>query len=338
MRIEALRRGLTSILFVFALVFSLTFVATPVLAPEVISEPGGTIIEVLPGDNFMLRFRLRWDEDARGYYAISIYWNCLENRPEENFTFVGASAYFDNGDAIDATVDLYEGPWDNGTKYTVVVGNATGDPRNGEFNVDLTLRAAGAGDVPHIAGDHLIIIPGMISVWETTLLDYATPNPVITVRVFPRSILISPCYQSGPPGRALTYTITIMNLSGVDDTYALTAADTAGWGPAISPTSLTIPAGENRTVTLSVTISPGASIGTEDKITVTATSTGDPTVSSSSACEAVVSETPAAPAPTAWPVALAVLIAVAILAGGYALYSIFKAGQRKRKGRRVLRA
>ena len=325
---------MTSISLALALVLSLTFVATLVLAPDIVSEPGGTIVEVPLGGEFVLAFRLRWDEDAEGYYAISIYWDCPENRPEENFTFVGASAYFDNDDAIDATVDLYEGPWDNGTRYTVVVGNATSDPRNGEFNVDLRLRAAGADDVPHIAGDHPIIISGTISVWETTLLDYAAPNPVITVRVLPRPIFISPGYQSGPPGRALNYTITIMNLGDVDDTYALTAADTAGWGLAISLTSLMIPAGENRTVTLSVTIPPGASIGTEDKITITATSTGDPAVSSSSACEAVASEEE--PAPTAWPAALAVLIAVAILAGGYALYSTSKAGQRKR--RRTLRA
>jgi len=334
LRIETLCRGLASISLTLALVLSLTFTATPVLAPDVVFEPGGTIVEVPPGGEVVLAFRLRWDEDAQGYYAISIYWDCPENRPEENFTFVGASAYFDNDDAIDATVDLYEGPWDNGTRYSVVVGNATSDTRNGEFNVDLSLRAAGADDVPHIAGDHPIIISGTISVWETTLLDYAAPNPVITVRVLPNPILISPGYQSGPPGSAINYTITIMNFSGVDDTYALTATDTASWGLAISPTSLMIPAGENGTVTLSVTIPLGASIETEDKITITAASTEDPAVSSSSVCEAIASEE--APAPTAWPATLAVLIAVAILAGGYALYSIFKASQRKRKGKRTL--
>ena len=285
MRTESYKHSLISILLALALVLSLTFVATPVLAPAVISEPGGTIIEVLPSDNLTLRFRLRWDEAAKGYYAISIYWNCPENRPEENFTFLSASAYFDNLDAIDATVDFYEGPWDNGTKYTIVVGNATGDPRNGEFNVDLRFRAAGAGGVLHVATDnHPIVISGTIDVTEDTWLMYSPPNPYITVRVLVRgvAVAISPSENSGPPETTLSYSVTVTNTGDFVDNYALAANDNENWGLALSKNWFEdVQPGENRAATLSVMI-PGNALGsTRDNITVRATGTG---VENSASC------------------------------------------------------
>jgi len=232
LRIKAFRRGLMSILFVFALVFSLTFVATPVLAPDVISEPGGTIIEVLPGDNFTLRFRLQWDEPDAGYFAITLKWVCEDNDPAENFTIVGVSAYFDNGQPISAAVTSEtESPFDNGTLYIRVIGTPAGDPNNGPFNVDITIRAGSEGFLHIPTDNHPIEIDGSILVAEALpFVDYYPPDPVITIRV-----------------------------------------------------------------------------------------------------------TPEAPSPTAWHAALVVLIAVIILVGGYALYSIFKVGQRKQKRKRTLR-
>lgn len=89
-------RSFVSFLLALALVLStmIIFVATPVLTPATISQPGGTAIEVVQGDEFTLGFRLRWDEDAKGYFAISISWDSprVDNggTPGENFTFVEA--------------------------------------------------------------------------------------------------------------------------------------------------------------------------------------------------------------------------------------------------------
>jgi hypothetical protein len=67
----------------------------------------------------------------------------------------------------------------------------------------------------------------------------------------------------------------------------LTASDNAGWRPALSENSLRdMEPNENMTVTLSVTIPENAENCTRDKITVTAISQADITVSDSGTCVA----------------------------------------------------
>ncbi len=192
---ESFRRGLISILLIFALVLSMTllmtFTAPPVLAGGVENEPGGTIIEVEPGQEFTLRFRLRWDIPGElGSFSISIYWDSPgENgTPSENFTFLSAGAYFDNLDPIDITVDFNEEPAGTGREYKIdVYHGLPGDSRDGEFNVDLRFRAAGAGGVPHVPTDnHPIVIWDPIDVLEGLYYHhYLPPNPYITIRVLP---------------------------------------------------------------------------------------------------------------------------------------------------------
>jgi len=100
-------------------------------------------------------------------------------------------------------------------------------------------------------------------------------------------VSISPPYQSGSNGEALYYTVTVANTGNVSDTYDLSVSDDLLWGPSVSPTSLAVPAGENKTATLSVTI-PNNAIGcTQDIITVTATSRSD-SVSDNASCIAHV--------------------------------------------------
>jgi len=100
------------------------------------------------------------------------------------------------------------------------------------------------------------------------------------------SVSISPSYENGPNGATLTYTVTATNTGNVSDNYSLTVSDNDNWGSTVSPTSLTVPAGENRTATLSVTIPSNAIVGTSDTITVTATSRTDNTVNASDSCTA----------------------------------------------------
>ena len=86
------------------------------------------------------------------------------------------------------------------------------------------------------------------------------------------SVSVSPSSQENSPGGSLTYTVNVMNTGDVSDTFNLTVSDNAGWSPTVSPTSVTVAAGDNETATLSVTIPSSAVGGTIDGITVTATS------------------------------------------------------------------
>jgi hypothetical protein len=141
-----------AILLILALALSYLSLVPLVQAPAVVSHPGGTVVEVVQGDIFTLRFRLRWDGAAPGYFAIAVSWDSPRSdnsgTPSENFTFLHAKACFDNGDEIYTEAVFNEGPApenENVWRYAVAVRHSEGDPRNGEFNVDVVLRAAGFG-------------------------------------------------------------------------------------------------------------------------------------------------------------------------------------------------
>jgi len=95
------------------------------------------------------------------------------------------------------------------------------------------------------------------------------------------SVSISPSYKSGLLGGNVTFIVTVKNEGDVSDTYSLSTTDNAGWSSSVSPTSLTVPAKENRTATLTVAIPSDAENCTRDNIRVTATGTG---VSAENSC------------------------------------------------------
>jgi hypothetical protein len=99
-------------------------------------------------------------------------------------------------------------------------------------------------------------------------------------------VLISPSYQSVPPGATLAYTVTIINTGNIVDNYVLGVSDSASWGPSISSGSLMVLPGASDNITLSITVPENAEPGTEDNITITATSQTDNTVSDSDLCTA----------------------------------------------------
>jgi len=105
--------------------------------------------------------------------------------------------------------------------------------------------------------------------------------------VEPVFVSISPDHGGSLPGTELTYTVTVQNMSNREETYILTVTEgdpISDWDPTVSPTSLTVPADENRTATLSVTVPPYVSIGGEYRITVTATSTENFEANDSASC------------------------------------------------------
>jgi uncharacterized repeat protein (TIGR01451 family) len=96
------------------------------------------------------------------------------------------------------------------------------------------------------------------------------------------SVIVLPDYQTGTPGSTLEYTVMVMNPenpAAEEWTYDITVEGTAGWGPTVSPTSVTVPVGENKQTTLRITIPADTPMSTESTLVVTAVARGLPDVS-----------------------------------------------------------
>jgi len=125
-------------------------------------------------------------------------------------------------------------------------------------------------------------------------------------------VTISPSEKTGLPGESLSFTVTIKNTGDADDSYDLTVNDDAGWGATLSENMLTIPAGGNITVVVSVTIPSDAIDGDSTAITVTAISRGDPTKSGGATCTATAKTVAGGISP--WVYVGAVVVIVVIIA------------------------
>lgn len=241
---------------------------------------------IIQGQTFTVRHTSSWTEpEYLGYYSLALYRDCYEDNPYENFTFLYARAYFiagaHAGEPIENSVIFVAESMGAHTRYTVAVSADLGDDRDGQFSVDVTMRASGFGDVPHSPSDnHPVSYAGPLSVRESAIVEVEV-SP-IAIEVLPRqlgvAVNISPTYQGGVPGATLTYAVTVANVGNVQDAYFLTAADNSGWGPMLSENLLeNVSPGENRAVALSVAI-PDGEVCTLDNIAVVATSMADNSV------------------------------------------------------------
>lgn len=113
------------------------------------------------------------------------------------------------------------------------------------------------------------------------------------------AVSVSPSYKERPRSSTTYYTVTLTSLADNSEnldllapssfSYYLNANDNLGWIIDLADNLLEdILPGENRTTILTVTIPDNAVIGTQDNITVTATSRTDPWVDNSAVCTAVV--------------------------------------------------
>jgi len=102
------------------------------------------------------------------------------------------------------------------------------------------------------------------------------------------STSILPSEGEGLPSEDITFLVTVKNTGSTADNYLLENVDNSGWTLELENSVLEVPAGENRTTMLTVTISENAEPGTEDSITVTATSMADNTMSDNASCVARV--------------------------------------------------
>ena len=147
----------------------------------------------------------------------------------------------------------------------------TGVDENQGENQDIP-GSDGIGDTPYL-------VPP-----DTNQDRYPLMSPIVENREV--AIQVSPGYKGGLPGATLDYTVTLTNTGNVIDIYSLTATDNASWDLSSSRTWLVVSPGENKIAMLSVTIPSGAEGGTEDSITVTATSMENTEVSDSASCTA----------------------------------------------------
>ena len=97
-------------------------------------------------------------------------------------------------------------------------------------------------------------------------------------------VSISPSEDSGLAGVTLNYEVTVKNIRNVTDNYLLENVDNSGWTLELENSVLEVPARENRTTTLTVTIPENAEPGTEDNIIVIATSMAENTVRDNDSC------------------------------------------------------
>jgi uncharacterized membrane protein len=190
---------------------------------------------------------------------------------EENHVSKFMSHGWDN---LDVLTQL-EVDHDAGNPYTSFRLRWTGD-NGGE-------PSAGVDDSPLLAIEseydnlHIIFYSSEYGGREPYLeVTYIQPYAV--------SVSISPSYQSGPPGETLNYIVTIINGGSLSDNYDLTASDNSGWSPTLSENLLEIPAGENKQITLSVTVPANALGCTNDNVIITATSRADNTASGNDSC------------------------------------------------------
>lgn len=97
---------------------------------------------------------------------------------------------------------------------------------------------------------------------------------------------ISPYENKGPSGEDVTFTVTIRNETGSQDTFLLTVD--SEWETSLPSSVGPLSDGGSEDVTLTVTIPDDACPGDEDEITVTATSQADPMVLNRDSCFAGV--------------------------------------------------
>lgn len=132
-------------------------------------SPISTTITVTSNETFTLAFKMRFDESpAPGWFYVIFDWDNDEtdpNAPYWNFTYEGFVAQFTDGTNFSGPIEVRiikgvpTGYPPEYYKYTVEISEAYGEAKNGEFWVNVTMRAAGLMNgayTPHAIGDQKI--------------------------------------------------------------------------------------------------------------------------------------------------------------------------------------
>lgn len=189
LRIRGFKGALLAALIVFAMIWSMIIIDLPTAsAGGVISSPAGTTITVAPGQTFLLRHTMIFNNPASGgYLAMAIYWDA--SSANENFVLDNAiNAYWTSGGS-GAGNSVENLQWDNlqGGPGQWMVGvwidSADKNYYDGTFNVDIWLRAASTDGTLHKPGNQQLSYGLGILLAEPSAMPLAYDN--ITINVLP---------------------------------------------------------------------------------------------------------------------------------------------------------
>jgi len=161
--------------------------------PPVFITPINKTINVTSGETFMLVYKFNFSQPERGYFATTISWDNNEtdpNAPYWNFTYESFVAQFTDDTSFwgPVTAAIWKavppGYPPGYYRYSVTISESYGEIKNGEFWVNVTMRAAGQSGgiyVNHTApADHNITISSTF-VAEAALVTI--PDGVCTIHV-----------------------------------------------------------------------------------------------------------------------------------------------------------
>ena len=244
------------------------------------TRPGERYLQVkttLTGDNIVTPL-LHW---YRLYYTVRILDVSVSILPSENSAIPGENVKFivtvwnngENDDNYDLTADDNAG-------WSLYIENEVLEVPGGEKRTT-TLTVTIFENALAYSEDN-ILVTATSQTDDTVTNNASCIARAKVVRGVQVSIL--PQENEGAPGVVLKYTVTIKNTGNAGDNFTLGKTQTKNWDLGLP--ILVGPLGQNEiySVTLNVLIPSDAESGTDDKITVTATSRADQSVSAEDCC------------------------------------------------------
>ena len=232
---------------------------------------------ILTGDNIVTPL-LHW---YRLYYTVRILDVSVSILPSENSASPGENVSFivtvwNNGEDD----DNYNLTADDNAGWSLYIENEVLEVPGGENRTTkLTVT---------IFKNALAYSEDNILVTATSQTDDTVTNSASCIArakvVRGVQVSILPRENEGMPGVELKYTVTIKNTGNAEDNFTLGKTQTKNWGLGLPTRVGPLGPGENDSVDLKVLIPPDAENGTDDKITVTATSRAEPSVSAENSC------------------------------------------------------
>ena len=254
------------------MVLSLVIITAPAFAAETATPPDNEYYMYNPvpqGGLFLLRGSITFDDPANpGEFVwgpVGWYHNgnadenfCLENTPSvywSDMTPVENVSITESEYATSHAVDIR----DNGSKIE----------RDGTFYIDIWLRAmSGDGTLHKVDNQWISFAMDYITLFEPGMTLVNAPPIYVDVVAAGVTVDISPTSQEDWAKENLNYTVTVTNTGASPDNYTLENVDDLGWTMSLTPDTLSIDNGDNKTATLIVTV--GSCGGCTNNIKVTA--------------------------------------------------------------------
>ena len=186
-----------------------------VSAPKILITPIDKTIVVVSNETFVLAYKMEWDEPdiweppppILNYFSVTVYWDCNDTTPHLNFTYIDYVCKYTNGTNVPLSGWSLKKKIPSGSttpRYTLAHQQDDGVGGNGEFWLNVTMRAAGVVNgyyTPHAGGDQKITISSVRCNEETT---YEVGPGDATIRVVP---VMWSCDSTGSPKEVFNVTL-----------------------------------------------------------------------------------------------------------------------------------